>query len=52
MLLQYKKSPLHYAVETYYSPFVQLLLDKGASADCIDKVSDYITTCTFIIITG
>ena len=31
---------------------VQVLINKGACLDCIDKVSDYITTCTFIIITG
>ena len=37
---------------SYNESSVQVLLDKGASVDCIDKVSDYITTCTFIIITG
>ena len=37
---------------SYNESSVQVLLDKGASVDCIDKVSDYITPCTFIIITG
>ena len=50
--LQNTKTPLHYAAERGSHASVQSLLDKGASVDCIDKVSDYITTCTFIIITG
>ena len=52
MLLQYKKSPLHYAVERGNQSIIQTLLDKEAIVDCIDEVSDYITTCTFTIITG
>ena len=31
---------------------VETLLDKGASLDCVDKVSEYIVISTFIIITG
>ena len=49
---QHDKTPLHYAVEKGDQFVIQALLDKGASVDCVDKVSDYITTCTFIIITG
>ena len=50
--LQNKKTLLHYAAESWNESSVQLILDKGVSVDCVDKVSDYITTCTFIIITG
>ena len=52
LYLQDNKTPLYYAVESWNESSVQVLLDKGASVDCIDKVSDYITTCTFIIFTG
>ena len=52
LLLQDNKTPLHYAAERGDSSIVQVLIDKGAGVDCVDKVSDYITTCTFIIITG
>ena len=45
LYLQDNKTPLHYAVENGESFTVKKLLDKGASVDCIDKVSDYITTC-------
>ena len=50
--LQNTKTPIHYTAERGGHASVQSLLDKEASVDCIDKVSDYITTCTFIIITG
>ena len=52
ILLQDNKTPLHYATERGSQPIAQALLDKGATVDRIDKVSEYITTCTFIIITG
>ena len=50
--LQDNKTPLHYAAEGGNESVVQVLLDKGASVDHVDKVSDYITTCTFNTITG
>ena len=50
--LQGNKTPLHYASERGDQSIVHALIDEGASVDCIDKVSDYITTCTFIIIIG
>ena len=52
LLLQDNKTPLHYAAERGSQASVQVLLDKGAIVDCVDKESEYITTCTFIIITG
>ena len=51
-LLKDNNTPLHYAAARCDQSVVQVLLDKGASVDHVDKVSDYITTCTFIIITG
>ena len=50
--LQDKKTALHYAADSGSQSIVEVLLDKGASVNCIDKVSEYIITCTFIIITG
>ena len=52
LYLQDNKTPLHYAAESGNESSVQALLDKGASVDFVDKVCDYITTCTFIIIPG
>ena len=51
--LQDNKTPLHYAVESGGNSYtVQVLLSEGASIDCVDKVSDYITIITHIEITG
>ena len=52
LYLQDNKTPLHYAAQSGNKFSVQVLLDKVTSVDFVDKVSDYITTCTFIIITG
>ena len=51
-LLKDNKTPLHFAAEKGSQASVKVLLDKGAIVDHVDKVSDYITICTFIIITG
>ena len=51
-VVQDKKTPLHCAVEKGNPSVIQTLLNKSTSPDCDDKVGDYITTCTFIIITG
>ena len=51
-LLKDNKTPLHYAAARCDHSVVLAILDKGASVDHVDKVSDYITTCTFNTITG
>ena len=49
--IQDNKTPLHYGTEKGNQSILQALLDKGASVDRVDIVNNYITMCTFIIIT-
>ena len=44
-----QKVPLHYSVESDGNSYiVQVLLSKGASIDCVDKVSNHIIIIAFI----